>query len=233
MSRYPGAVWRDVGAPQHYSNGTMHSHTGIVLHVNDAQSDDLYGWITGDNGMSCHFQVNKAGKVYQYIDTAYSSWCQKDGNDDYLSIESQGLASELATDAQRNAIAGILAWAKQTHDIPLQLAEIPGQRGFGWHGMGAAHGFDWGHPDCPGVRRDQRSSMLVLANQILSGSGTGEFVMDAEAKAAFAAAHNDMVVLLHGGTQKDANGNTIITHPNNIDAIVERLRKIEYKLDIS
>jgi hypothetical protein len=164
MARYPKAIWRDVGAPGNFSNGVMQAHLGVVLHVNDAQSRDLYGWITGDNGMSCHFQVAKDGTVWQYIDTQYSSWCQKDGNDTYLSIESQGLASELATPAQIAAIGGILAWAKATHDIPLQLAEVPGQRGFGWHGMGAAHGFDWGHSACPGVRRDQRSAMLAAAH---------------------------------------------------------------------
>jgi N-acetylmuramoyl-L-alanine amidase len=169
MARYPAAVWEDVGAPASYSNGVMRSHTGIVLHCNDAQSDDLYGWITGDHDVSCHFQVNKAGKVYQYIDTRYSSWCQRDGNDDYLSIESQGLASEPATDAQVHAVAGILAWAGQVHGIPLRLAEVPGQAGFGWHGMGAANGYDWGHAACPGVRKDQRAEMLTLAQRIGAG----------------------------------------------------------------
>lgn len=163
MPRYPGAVWRDVGAPSRFSNGAMHEQLGVVLHVNDAQSDDLFGWITGDNGMSCHFQVNKEGKVYQYIDTAYSSWCQKDGNNTYLSIESQGFASESATSEQVDSIGGILAWIHKVHGMPLQLADAPGQRGFGWHGMGAAHGADWGHPDCPGVRKNQRAAMLTVA----------------------------------------------------------------------
>jgi hypothetical protein len=166
MGIMPGAIWKDVGAPRHFSNGTMRSHLGFALHCNDAQSLDLYGWIMGNHGMSCHFQVTKAGTIYQYIDTRYSSWCQIDGNDTYISIESQGLAGERCPAAQIISIGRILRWGKSVHGIPLQLAEVPGQRGLGWHGMGNAHGYNWGHPGCPGVRRYQRSAMLASAGGV-------------------------------------------------------------------
>jgi len=239
MPRFPGAVWRDVGAPNRYSNGLMHAQLGVVLHVNDAQSDDLFGWITGDHDMSCHFQVNKAGKVYQYIDTNFSSWCQKDGNNTYLSIESQGLAGESATKAQIDAIGKILAWVHKIHGMPLQLAEAPGQRGFGWHGMGAAHGADWGHPDCPGVRRNQRTAMLAVAHGTIP---TGEDDMsDAQfealtkqisalhdqldAKADSQSNETDRLVriLING----DATRPSVYTE---LDAALDRLAAIEAKL---
>ena len=162
MARYPGARWEPITG---HTNGPMRSYLGVVLHVNDAQSYDLHDFFNNPaNEVSSHFQVAKDGTVWQYIDTKNTSWCQKDGNWDYLSVESQGLAGELATAAQITAIGGILAWCKATHGIPLQLAEIPGQRGFGWHGMGAAHGYDWGHALCPGVRKNQRTAMLAAAH---------------------------------------------------------------------
>lgn len=184
MPVYPHAIWKPVTG---HTNGPMHSYTGVVLHCNDAQSIDLHDWIMSNpDGMSCHFQVTKAGAVYQYLDTRYSSWCQKDGNNDYLSIESQGLASERATDAQVDAIGRVLAWLHTTHGIPLQLANAPGQRGFGWHGMGAAAGADWGHAACPGVRKDQRPSMLVAAAGNSTQLEDDDMYDAAEKKALFA-----------------------------------------------
>jgi hypothetical protein len=161
MAIYPHAKWEPISG---HTNGPMNSYLGVVLHCNDAQSYDLHDYFNNPaNEVSSHFQVAKDGTVWQYIDTKNTSWCQSDGNNDYLSIESQGLASERATAAQVAAIGGILAWCETTHGIPLQLAEIPGQRGFGWHGMGALHGFNWGHALCPGVRKDQRTAMLAAA----------------------------------------------------------------------
>lgn len=176
MGIYPGAIWEPVSVwPGHGSNGPMSAYTGIVLHCNDAESGDLHDYITasltGDNPVSCHFQVLADGTVYQYIDTSVSSWCQGNGNDTYLSIESQGLATEPATERQVAAVGGILAWTQATHGIPLRLANAPGDPGLGWHGMGAAVG--WGHAVCPGVRRDQRADMLIAASGLApSGGGT-------------------------------------------------------------
>jgi hypothetical protein len=171
MPVYPQAIFKPISG---HTNGPMHSYTGVVLHVNDAQSLDLHDFFNNPkNEVSSHWQVTKDGTVFQYIDTENTSWCQGDGNDDYLSIESQGLADESATDRQAAAIAGILAWCKATHGIPLQLAEKPGDRGLGWHGMGAAHGHKgWGHAACPGVRRDQRAAMLTAARRLVPGVST-------------------------------------------------------------
>lgn len=161
MAVYPGAHYRPLN---NFSDRGTKPRLGVVLHVNDADGPSLYGWIAGNNGMSCHWQVAKDGTVEQYIDTDNASWCQKDGNSTYLSIETQGFVSQPLTDAQLRACAGIMSWVHKTYGIPLKLAEIPGQRGLGWHGMGAAHGVDWGHSACPGaIRRAQRSQILSLA----------------------------------------------------------------------
>lgn len=170
MGWLPQAIKRDVGAPAKYSNGPMRSYTGIVLHVNDSQGDQvtsvngdsLYNWITGNNGMSCHFQVSQMGGIEQYIDTRYSSWCQGGGNDDYLSIETEGRPTSALTPAQVHACALILAFVHAEHGIPLLVAERAGDRGLGWHGMGGA---GWGgHYGCPGdLRKAQRAQILRLA----------------------------------------------------------------------
>lgn len=184
MGWMPGATRRDVGAPGQppnygvFSNGPMHSYTGVVLHVNDSQGDQitsingdsLYDWIIGNHGMSCHFQVSQTGGIEQYIDTAFSSWCQEDGNDDYLSIETEGLPTEPLTAAQVTACAQIMAYANTQHGIPLLLADRPGWRGLGWHGMGGAA---WGgHTSCPGDLRKAQRAQILAAAAVLTGGGS-------------------------------------------------------------
>lgn len=158
MARYPHARWRPVSG---HTDGPMRSHTGVVLHVN-ASNGNLYNWVAGNHDMSCHFEVYKNGAIEQYIDTADSAWCQMDGNADYLSIETEGYPNEPLTPAQVRAIAGLIAWLHDVHGIPMQLANHPGERGFGWHGMGGAA---WGgHTGCPGDKRKaQREDILARA----------------------------------------------------------------------
>lgn len=176
MAVMPGARWRDVGAPRRYSNGLMRSYLGAVLHVNDSQGDQvtsingdsLFAWITeiGPGAMSCHFQVSQTGGIEQYIDTRYSSWCQGAGNNDYLSIETEGLVTDPLTPAQVSAVGRIMAFLHVQHGIPLQVADHPGERGIGWHGMGAP---TWGHPACPGdPRKAQRRQILDVAAGLLA-----------------------------------------------------------------
>ena len=159
MAVYPGANYRPLNQ---FSNIGSRPRLGVVLHVNESDGPSLYNWIAGNHGMSCHFQVAKDGTVEQYIDTDNGSWCQVNGNDTYLSIETQGFHTEALTDAQVHAIALLMSWVHATHAIPLQLAEQPGQPGLIWHGAG---GNSWGgHFDCPGEpRKTQRVQILALA----------------------------------------------------------------------
>lgn len=166
MARMPGVIWEPV--TNHTDGPFREPILGIVLHVNAAESYDLHNFFQASSGagsVSSHFQVAKDGTVWQYIDTSETAWCQGDGNAQYLSIESEGLADEPATAAQIASIARILQFVHAAHGIPYQLAERPGDRGLGWHGMGAAAGDpNWGHALCPGVRKDQRAAMLAAAN---------------------------------------------------------------------
>lgn len=167
MAIFPDAKWEPVSG---HNGGPLDKYLGVVLHVNDANSYDLRDFIqasSGQNIVSCHFQVGKDGAVFQYVDTAVQAWCQGHGNATYLSIESEGKATDQATPQQVASIGRILHWCHETHGIPLILAEKPGDWGFGWHGMGAANGDPlWGHALCPGVRKDQRLAMLAAATPL-------------------------------------------------------------------
>jgi hypothetical protein len=166
MPVYPGATYRpipihDASGGWARSNGPMHSHRGAVLHVNQSNGN-LFNYIsTNSGGTSCHFEVYKTGVVEQYIDTQFSSWCQTDGNDDWVSIETEGYATEPLTAQQLTAITGLYGWLHAVHGIPLQLADTVAGTGFGWHGMG---GGSWGgHTGCPGdLRKPQRQTVLDL-----------------------------------------------------------------------
>lgn len=184
MPRYPGARWEPITG--HTDGAFRKPILGVVLHVNDGSpssatsNNDLFNFMqasSGSGAVSCHFQVGKGGVVWQYIDTNQTAWCQGAGNAQYLSIETQGLPNEPATPQQVQAIGELLRWLNVAHGIPLQLAEKPGQAGFGWHGMGAANGANWGHAACPGVRKDQRGQMLMVA-RALSPSGEGTPIGD-------------------------------------------------------
>lgn len=164
MAVYPGARYRPLNQ---FSYPGQAPRLGVVLHVNDSDGASLYGWIAGNPGrpndqVSCHWQVAKSGVVEQYIDTDNAAWCQSAGNQNYLSIESEGHPAEALTEAQVQACAGIMAWCHATHGIPLVLAETPGQAGLIWHGAG---GLAWGgHFGCPGdLRKAQRADILRLA----------------------------------------------------------------------
>lgn len=165
MPRYPGAVWRPITG---HTDGPMRSHRGLVLHVNQSNGN-LFNHVSGDHNVSCHFEVYKTGVIEQYLDTNMSSWCQSDGNMDWMSCETEGFDTEPLTQQQIVAIAGLYVWLHTTHNIPNQLAETPSGFGFGWHGMG---GVAWGnHPGCPGnLRKPQRQTILSLATS--SGGGT-------------------------------------------------------------
>lgn len=152
----------------------MNSYRGVVLHVNAANSGDLYWWITRPNSdMSCHFQVLKDGTIYQYIDTDLSSWCQGYGNNDWISIETSGFPNEPLTPQQVASCAIIMAFCHQKHGVPLQETNSTSGTGFGWHGMG---GDAWGnHPACPGdLRKAQRKDILNRAKQLLSPDSQSE-----------------------------------------------------------
>lgn len=159
--RYPRATWKPI--PINFSrNGIRRPTLGLVLHVQGGNGE-LSGWFSNPKSqVSSHFWISKAGAVVQYVDTDDRAWAQAAGNPDYLSVETEGYPTEALTNAQITSLAALYAWGAKVFAWPNALAEIPGGRGLGWHGMG---GTAWGnHPGCPGDKRKaQRKDVLFRA----------------------------------------------------------------------
>ena len=172
MPVYPKAKYRPL--PQ-FSNGKTTPDFGVAFHVNDSGSvnsapTSLYNWIAGNNGMSCHFQLMSDGTLEQYLDTDLGSWCQVNGNDTHISVETQGLSSEMMNAKMVQSFGELMAWINKTHGIPLVATDNINTRGLVGHGAGGAA---WGgHYVCPGSRLTQRGPILAIAQRIVNPAPT-------------------------------------------------------------
>jgi hypothetical protein len=157
---YPEATERLVP----YTTAGAFAPIGLVLHV-QAGDGSPYSWFANPADSACsHWWVSKTGAVEQYLDARARSWAQAAGNGTYHAVETEGQPTEALTPSQVAALADLYRWGHATFGWPLELAEQPGQPGFGWHGMG---GVAWGnHPGCPGdLRKAQRQAILAAAGQ--------------------------------------------------------------------
>jgi len=162
---YPGAVWR--GNCRNNSGRRTAATRGAVIHVNDGPNVSLWHWVNDPTSdMSCHFQILQNGLIEQYLDTDWFAWCQKAGNNAWVSIEMPTHPDVGMTAAQIASAAKVIAWLAGLYRFPLALTNDPHGTGIGWHGMGAHLGYpdDWGHPLCPGViRRGQLPALQKAA----------------------------------------------------------------------
>lgn len=142
----------------------MHNPSlGLVLHVIEGSlsaADSAFhnpSWRA-----SAHFGIGNDGRLVQWVDTADKAWAEVAGNPDYHSVETEGWDTMGLTVAQTATLARLYRWGHDTFGWPYELADVPGQRGLAWHGMG---GDAWGgHFGCPGTtRRQQRAGVLALA----------------------------------------------------------------------
>ena len=146
MSLLPGWTFSPV---TNMTPGAMGEVYGVVVHIMDGNFDGTKSWFNNPQAQaSSHFGTRRDGYAEQWVDTANKAWAQMAGNENYISVENEGVPPDALTDGQISRVADILAWAHRTYGVPLQLANAPGDRGLGWHGMG---GNAWGgHFDCPG-----------------------------------------------------------------------------------
>ncbi|MFD6149377.1 peptidoglycan-binding protein [Streptomyces sp. NPDC060243] len=148
MARMPGAIWRPV--PNRTANGQS-SVRGVVVHIMAGTLTGTDSWFRNPAAQaSSHFGTGKNGDLYQWVDTADRAWAQASGNSSWLSVENEGKGGDTLTDAQLTRNAEVLAWAHAEHEVPLQLASNPSEKGLGYHAMG---GTAWGgHTSCPGPK---------------------------------------------------------------------------------
>ena len=162
----PGADYKPV---KNQSAG-MTSQLGLILHVQEGTGSP-YGWFNNPASQaSSTWWVSKTGVLEQYGDPlTQHQWAQADGNRSYQSVETEGHVSEALTDAQVQTLAGLYAWGHTALGWQFALAEKPGDKGFGWHGMG---GTAWGgHFGCPGdLRKNARQAILAAAPTHVPGA---------------------------------------------------------------
>lgn len=168
MALYPGATWRN--SPNH--GGPLAKAIGVILHVEaGTESGTCTVFSEPAYKASAHFGIAKSGAIDQFVDTSLEAWAQAAGNASYFSIETDGYPTEALTDAQCQSFAKLYAWLRTQPNASFgfTLAEVPGQPGLGWHGMGGAA---WGgHTGCPGdLRKAQRQHILDLAQPVTIGA---------------------------------------------------------------
>jgi hypothetical protein len=161
------AVW--VG-PTPNQSGPMDEQRGMILHVMQGSLLGSVNW--GKNPasqVSFHFGTSKAGQCQQLVDTDVTAWTQAAGNGSWVSVENEDFSGNPLNDAQLENVAQLYARGVREYGWPYQLADSPGGRGLGWHGMG---GVAWGnHPNCPGQPIiNQRQAILDRARQINEGT---------------------------------------------------------------
>ena len=139
-----------------------------MIHVTAGEGDPYNEFANPNNQVSSHFGIGNGqggmadGLIEQYVDTGYASWAQAAGNNNYLSVETEGMPTDPLTPAQVESFGKLMVWMQQTHGVPLIITDRPGNRGLITHGDG---GLAWGgHLGCPGpIRSAQRADILSAA----------------------------------------------------------------------
>jgi murein DD-endopeptidase MepM/ murein hydrolase activator NlpD len=160
----PGSIAKKLAAPRR-----------LILHTAVSGKTSLFDSFNVAGTPTAHFYVAHNGAVEQYIDTAFRSTANLDGNHDCITVESQDVGRPFPawdtkgsdvpawTPAQLEALADLAVWAHLTHGVPLTLlpSAKPRTRGVGWHRQGidptrVADGELWSKARgkvCPGDRR--------------------------------------------------------------------------------
>lgn len=122
------------------------------VHVAVSERESLHEIFSLSGNACSHFYVTKAGVIEQYIDTAYRSVSDLNGNDSTISAETQGgmgnsaaINAEEFTSAQFLALVRLWAWVRDTHGIKNQVAKNTqtndNSAGLSWHRLGVKGNF--------------------------------------------------------------------------------------------
>jgi hypothetical protein len=146
-------------SPHRYKNGVQ-SRNGVLLHIAQGSYEGTISWQMNEKDpkatTSSEFIIGRQpGEVAQMMPLEDAAWAQRDGNRHWVAIEFAGFVNDGLTVWQIECAGRIyasLALIYGQDNYPLQITSDPTKRGLGWHGMGALHNYNWGHPDCPGVK---------------------------------------------------------------------------------
>lgn len=167
----PGAVKRPIST--NYTPRNRPRTLGVVLHVTAAPNAvSQFGWFNNPAAQaSSHLHVDIYGRTEQYVDLDFIAWCQRAGNIDYISIETQGGATGEWTPAQAAEIMRILRVLAEHYGFSIvdTLTSQPGRVGIGLHRYGCdpfrvPGGNIWGPTGkvCPGGERQAQFKNTML-----------------------------------------------------------------------
>ena len=135
MARMPGTIWQGEQSPRR----PMERYDIVCVHT-------IVGYAPAH---AAHFSVKADGTILQSRDTAYQSAANLNGNHRVIAIENEDHGPRFGgtprlpgwvplTPEQVEANARILAWAHETHGVPLQLCpdSRPTSRGLAYHRQG-------------------------------------------------------------------------------------------------
>lgn len=143
---------------------------GVIWHTADGTFEGTKAWQRNRiSGVSSTFVCAKRREhgAAQMVDTDDRQWTQGAGNDAWLSIENEGFGEAL-TDWQIEFGAMVLARSAREYGHAIAVASNPlVDEGLGHHSMGAEHGLNWGHDQCPGpIIIGQKPRAVALAREI-------------------------------------------------------------------
>jgi hypothetical protein len=155
-----------------FGSGAM---SGVLMHTMDGDLPGTVSWFNNAKAeASAHFGIAQDGSIHQFgpIGKGWIAWHAKGANATWYGIEHADHRNPALplTPEQVTASAQLVECLAAFAGFPLAVADSPGGRGYGWHGMGGAA---WGnHPDCPGpVRKRQRGAVITAAAAIRAGRG--------------------------------------------------------------
>lgn len=130
MAKWSEAVWQP-GSPQ----GGSLNPIAVCLHHQAGSGNPIN--VYKSRNVSAHFWLPKAGQPYQHVDTSVRAYHGVNHNGYSIGVETEGCGAaphaEPLTEHQINTFARLMAWARATHGIPLQLSESISQPGLNYH----------------------------------------------------------------------------------------------------
>lgn len=166
MALLGSATWNPAGAtPGGYMDPRV-----VIFHVIDGE-----GNARPHDGLEWHFEVSYSGAIEQGVDTNRQAAANYHANPFAISVETEGLAAGLWTDAQLDSLVLLSEWCMAEHPLILR------QRCPRWDGSGFGHHTMFGAPgpwtpvakSCPGANR-KRQFDEVLLPRILNGPQEGD-----------------------------------------------------------
>jgi hypothetical protein len=170
MAWYPGAVKKEIRPGQ---NDPPIVPIGVILHTDAGNSASLFKYFNGPSGgIESHFHIPKKNPVEQYRNTGYEADANLKANSFYvkgirygfLSVETQGLATDPWNDYQIAEIKKLLLWARSVHkDIVLHVCPGPFSAGIGYHTLFGSPG-PWTPvaKSCPGPARIKQFNDVLV-----------------------------------------------------------------------